>query len=90
MQCFVYIVKCNDGSLYTGWTTDVHKRVQVHNQKKGAKYTKPRTPVALVYYEQVEDKNHALQRECAIKKLTRQQKLALLSAKQNLLLQTQA
>ena len=87
MQCFVYIVQCNDGTLYTGWTTDVQKRVVAHNGKKGAKYTKPRLPVTLVYYEQVGDKSLALQRECAIKKLTRKQKQALLDSTQNLLLQ---
>lgn len=86
MQCFVYIVKCSDGTLYTGWTTDVHKRVAAHNGSKGAKYTKPRLPVELVYYEQITDKSLALQRECAIKKLTRQQKQGLLRDKKNLLL----
>ncbi len=72
---YVYMVKCADGTLYTGWTTDINKRIEAHNLKKGAKYTKSRTPVELYYLEECESKNRALKRERAIKKLTRKQKL---------------
>lgn len=74
---YVYIVQCNDGTLYTGWTTDVEKRIQTHNDRKGAKYTKNRTPVTLFYCEECSNKSRALKREAEIKKMTRQQKLAL-------------
>ena len=74
---YVYIVQCADGTLYTGWTTDVERRLQAHNEKKGAKYTKSRTPVKLFYCEECRSKSMALKREAEIKKLTRQQKLAL-------------
>lgn len=75
---YIYIVRCADGSLYTGWTTDVEKRVTAHNAGAGAKYTKARRPVELVYYEKLETKNDALKREAAIKKLTRLEKLKLI------------
>lgn len=77
---FIYIVKCSDGTLYTGTTNDVEKRVVVHNTgKTGAKYTKMRRPVYLVYTEQVETKSEALKREHVIKKLSREEKLTLIS-----------
>lgn len=78
MVSFTYIVECADGTLYTGWTNDIEKRLQAHNEKKGAKYTKPRTPVKLVYLESLPDKQSAQQREYAIKQLTRQEKLELI------------
>ena len=59
---FVYMVECCDGSLYTGWTTDVERRVRTHNSGKGAKYTRSRLPVKLVYLERTEAKNAALKR----------------------------
>lgn len=74
---YVYMVRCADDTLYTGWTTDIEKRIRTHNAKKGAKYTKSRTPVELYYYEEYETKNRALKREARIKKLTRKQKLEL-------------
>ncbi len=74
---YVYIVKCADGTLYTGWTTDIEKRLQAHNEKRGAKYTRSRTPVTLFYYEEFETKSEALKREAAIKKLPRSKKLLL-------------
>lgn len=74
---WVYMVECRDGTLYTGWTTDLAKRVAAHSAGRGAKYTRSRTPVRLVYAEACADKNAALRREAAIKKLTRAQKLAL-------------
>lgn len=75
---YIYILKCNDGSLYTGWTNNLEKRIKVHNSGKGAKYTKARLPVALVYFEEFEDKIEAMRREYAIKKLTRKEKLLLI------------
>lgn len=75
---YTYIVECRDGTLYTGWTTDLEKRIKAHNTGKGAKYTKSRAPVRLVYYEEYETKQEALKREYAIKQLSRQQKLHLI------------
>lgn len=77
-KCFVYMVECSDGSLYTGWTTDVDARVAVHNSGSGAKYTRSRLPVKLVYSEEVEDRSAALKREAAIKKMTRTKKELLI------------
>ena len=76
---YTYIVECADGTLYTGWTTNVQKRVKAHNEEKsGAKYTKAKRPVKLVYYEGYETKEEAMSREYAIKQLTRKQKLELI------------
>lgn len=75
---YTYLLKCADGTLYCGWTTCLEKRVKVHNEGHGAKYTKPRRPVELVYYEQFDTRREAMQREAAIKKLTRAQKLKLI------------
>lgn len=75
---YTYMLKCKDGTLYTGWTTDLKKRVHAHNEGKGAKYTKSRTPVTLVYYEVFETKQEALRRESAIKKMPRSDKLKLI------------
>lgn len=75
---FVYIVECCDGSYYTGWTTDVEARVKTHNSGEGAKYTRSRLPVRLVYFEQLENRSAAMKREAAIKKLTRVQKERLI------------
>lgn len=80
---YTYMVRCCDDSLYTGFTTDLERRVKAHNDKKGAKYTKTRTPVSLVYYEQFETKQLAMQREAAIKKLSRQGKIQLIEARKN-------
>lgn len=74
----MYILRCNDGSLYTGWTTDLKNRVNAHNSGKGAKYTRSRLPVKLMYYEEFSEKTNALKRENEIKKLTRKQKLDLI------------
>lgn len=76
---FTYIVKCADGSFYTGWTTDLDRRIETHNSGKGAKYTRPRLPVVLVYYEAFATKEEALRREAAIKKLSRQRKEELVA-----------
>lgn len=78
---YTYIVQCSDGSLYTGWTTDIERRLKAHNSGKGAKYTKSRRPVTLVYYEEFQTKKEAMQREYAIKQMTREQKEALIGDK---------
>lgn len=78
---FVYVLRCADGTLYTGWTNDLEKRVKAHNDGRGAKYTHARRPVTLVYSEALPTKAAALRREAAVKKLTRAQKLALIAAK---------
>lgn len=73
----VYMLECKDGSLYTGITDNLPKRLQAHRMGRGAKYTKGRAPLALRYLEDCEDHSQALRREIAIKKLTRQEKLIL-------------
>jgi predicted GIY-YIG superfamily endonuclease len=77
---FVYIVRCADGSLYTGLALDPHKRVDVHNSGKGAKYTRSRLPVALVYVEPCESLSAALKRELELKPWSRARKEALIEA----------
>ena len=77
---YTYIVRCSDGSLYTGWTNDLEKRIKAHNEGKGAKYTKSRRPVELVYYEAFEKKEEAMSREWAIKQMSREEKKGLLKA----------
>lgn len=76
----VYILRCGDGTLYTGCTNDLPKRLAAHQSGKGAKYTRSRLPVTLVYSEPAADRSAALRRERAVKALTRQQKLALIHA----------
>ena len=78
---FVYVLKCRDESLYTGWTNDLEKRIKTHNSGKGAKYTRGRTPVKLIYYEKYDDKLIAQRREREIKKLSREKKLELIESK---------
>ena len=73
----VYIVKCADGTLYTGWSSDVESRVAAHNNGKGARYTAGRRPVTLVYTEDCGTKSSAMKRERQIKRYSRAQKLAL-------------
>lgn len=75
---YVYILKCADESLYTGWTNNLERRVKTHNNGKGAKYTKSRLPVELVYFEEYEDKIEAMKREYTIKQLKRKDKLMLI------------
>ncbi|MEI7556359.1 GIY-YIG nuclease family protein [Candidatus Chlorohelix sp.] len=74
---YVYILRCADNTLYTGWTINLAVRVARHNIGKGAKYTRARLPVTLVYYEECEDEKSARRREFAIKRLTRAEKLNL-------------
>ncbi len=77
---YVYILKCSDGTFYTGWTTDIEARVKTHNSGSGAKYTRGRRPVSLVYYEELPDRSAALKREAAIKRLPRNKKLELIAS----------
>ena len=77
MKCYAYILKCADGTLYTGWTNNLEKRLKTHNEGKGGKYTRSRLPCKLFYYEEFEDKIKAQRREWEIKQLSRKQKLAL-------------
>ena len=76
---YTYLLECADRTLYCGWTNDLNKRVKAHNEGKGAKYTKPRRPVTLVYYEEFDTKEEAMRREAAIKRLSRVQKKALIT-----------
>lgn len=76
---YVYILQCGDGTLYTGVTDDVPRRFSAHVSGRGAKYTRGRTPLTLLYQECLEDKSAALRREYAIKRLSRQGKLSLIA-----------
>jgi len=78
---YVYLLRCRDGSLYCGWTTDPAERAATHNAGKGAAYTRSRRPVRLVYCERHKDRSAALRREYAIKQLTRSEKLALVRSR---------
>ncbi len=74
---YTYLVKCADGTLYCGWTNHLDERVAAHNSGKGAKYTKSRRPVELVYYEEFETKEEAMRREAQIKRMRRGEKMEL-------------
>ena len=87
MSAYVYMIRCQDSSLYTGWTTDLAARMKKHISGKGAKYTRTFTAVELVYFEEVADKSAALKREYALKQLKKESKEALVSAMNNELLQ---
>lgn len=76
---YVYILRCNDGTLYTGWTNDLINRVNIHNKGKGAKYTKARLPAKLVYYETYNSKSDALKREYEIKQYSKKDKENMIS-----------
>lgn len=82
MKNVTYILKCNDNSLYTGWTNDITHRLKMHNEGKGAKYTRGRGPVELVYLEEFETKQEAMSREAKIQRLTRKEKLLLIETYQ--------
>lgn len=75
---YTYMLRCGDGTLYTGWTNDLEKRLRAHRCGKGGKYTRSRLPVSLVYQEQFETKQDAMRREYEIKQLSRAEKLALI------------
>ncbi|MBQ4109037.1 MAG: GIY-YIG nuclease family protein [Clostridia bacterium] len=79
---YTYILKCADGTLYCGWTNDLEKRLKAHNDGKGAKYTRSRLPVTLVYYEEFDTAQEAQKREYRIKQMTRQEKLNLIEKHQ--------
>lgn len=76
---YVYILECSDGTFYTGWTNNLEKRVKMHSQGKGAKYTKGRRPVRLIYHEEFKEKIDAMKREYEIKQLTRKEKELLVN-----------
>lgn len=75
---YVYLLRCADSSLYCGWTTDLEGRIRAHNAGSGAKYTRSRRPVELVYYEEYADRHAALSREWHIKRLSRAEKMRLI------------
>lgn len=78
MKHYAYIVECADGTYYCGYTNDLEKRIETHNRGKGAKYTKPRLPVVLVYFEEFDTKEEAMSREWHLKQLSHAQKQALI------------
>ena len=80
-SCFCYIVECADGTYYTGWAVDPERRVAVHNKGRGARYTRMRLPVKLVYVEEQPDRTTAMKREIAIKRMDRIRKLRLIEGK---------
>lgn len=75
---FCYILECADGTYYTGWTVDPQRRVAVHNKGRGARYTRTRCPVKLVYVEELPDQKSAMKREIAIKRMKRERKMKLI------------
>ena len=77
---YTYILSCADGTLYTGWTNDLSRRLAAHNAGRGGKYTRARLPVTLVYHEEFATKQEAMAREWAIKHLTREQKMKLIES----------
>jgi predicted GIY-YIG superfamily endonuclease len=81
MAWYVYLLRCGDGSLYAGATTDLDARLAAHRAGKGARYTRGRGPLALVHHEEVPDRGSALRRECELKRLRRADKLRLVRAK---------
>ena len=80
---WVYMLRCGDGSLYTGWTNDLEHRVKMHSEGKGGKYTRAHLPVELVYSECYDTPTEARSREVKIKQLSREQKLRLIERKDN-------
>jgi putative endonuclease len=80
MKFATYILRCSDQSFYTGWTNDIEKRLRIHNEGNGSRYTRARLPVELAYIEFSESRSAAMSRECAIKKLTRAEKLNLIKS----------
>ncbi|MBE6064249.1 GIY-YIG nuclease family protein [Clostridium cochlearium] len=80
-MCYVYMLQCNDNTLYTGWTNNLEKRIDTHSKGKASKYTRARLPIKLVYYEEYEDKISAQKREYEIKQFKRSDKLKLINSK---------
>ena len=81
---YTYMVECSDKTLYTGWTNDLEHRIQIHNEGKGAKYTRSRLPVKLVFAESFETKQEAMSREYGIKRMSRKKKMELIHSKSNI------
>lgn len=79
MKAYTYLLRCADGTLYCGWTDNIEKRLAAHNSGKASKYTRSRLPVQLVYYESFETKQEAMSREARIKRLSRREKLCLIT-----------
>ena len=77
-MAYTYMLECRDGSLYVGWTDDLKKRIRTHQAGRGGKYTRSRLPVRLAYFEELPDKSAAMSREWHLKRLSHQQKLALI------------
>jgi putative endonuclease len=90
MPAYVYIVKCADGTLYTGWTISLEKRLQMHNDGRASKYTRARLPVEMLYWEEHESKESAMKREWEIKKMPRPKKLDLCKEKRGRVLKDRA
>ena len=82
---YTYILRCADGTLYTGWTNDLDRRLAAHNRGTASKYTRSRRPVAFAYVESHETKEDAMRREWEIKRLTREEKLALAASPGNMM-----
>ena len=82
-KAYMYVLECTDGTLYTGYSTDVQKRLAVHNAGKGAKYTRARLPVKLLYQEEYPDKSSAMSAEALFKQKTSQEKLAYIETQKN-------
>jgi putative endonuclease len=80
---YAYLLECADGTLYAGWTTDLARRVAAHNRGAGARYTRGRRPVRLVYFEESATREAAMQREAALRRLSRKQKLEAISAQRS-------
>lgn len=76
---YMYIVRCSDNTLYTGWTNHLEERIEAHNRGKGARYTRSRRPVELVYFESFATKEEAMSREFKVKRLTRAEKLRMIN-----------
>ena len=81
MSNYTYILRCSDGTFYTGWTNDLEKRLKAHNEGSASKYTRARRPVELIYFEVFETKQEAMSREYAIKRISREEKQKLISSK---------
>ena len=82
---YTYIVRCKDGSLYTGWTNDIEKRIKAHNEGKGAKYTRAHKPVKVAWQMEFDTKSEALKAECKIKNMTHEQKIKLVNNENTLI-----
>lgn len=82
-KSYMYVVRCADNTLYTGYTTDINRRLKTHNAGKGAKYTKTRLPVELIYFESFDDKSSAMKAEAAFKRKNRQAKLKYINKHDN-------